>query len=51
MLNATALIAAIDDGSALRLGRKFAAWLGLVPRQATTGGKLKLLGTTKRGNK
>ena len=32
-------------------GRDLAAWLGLVPRQATTGGKPKLLGITKRGSK
>jgi transposase len=32
-------------------GRDLAAWLGLVPRQFTTGGKTKLLGISKRGNK
>ena len=32
-------------------GRDLAAWLGLVPRQFTTGGKPKLLGISKRGNK
>ena len=32
-------------------GRDLAAWLGLVPRQATTGGKPRLLGITKRGSK
>ena len=51
VLNATALIAAIGDGSAFRRGRDLGAWLGLVPRQHTTGGKPKLLGITKRGNK
>jgi transposase len=32
-------------------GRDLAAWLGLVPRQFTTGGKPKLLGISKRGNR
>jgi transposase len=50
-LNATALAAAIGDGAAFARGRDLAAWLGLVPRQATTGGKPKLLGISKRGNK
>ena len=51
VLTATALTAAIGDGSAFRRGRDLAAWLGLVPRQVTTGGRPKLLGITKRGNK
>jgi transposase len=51
VLNATALTAAIGDGSAFGRGRDLAAWLGLVPRQVTTGGRPKLLGITKRGNK
>jgi transposase len=50
-LNATALIAAVGDASTFGRGRDLAAWLGLVPRQHTTGGKPKLLGITKRGNK
>lgn len=49
-LNATALIAAIGTGETFRSARDLAAWLGLVPRQATTGGKPRLLGITKRGN-
>jgi transposase len=49
-LVATALIAAIGNGSAFIKGRAFAAWLGLVPRQHSTGGKAKLLGISKRGN-
>jgi transposase len=49
-LNATALIAAIGKGETFRSARDLAAWLGLVPRQATTGGKPRLLGITKRGN-
>ena len=51
VLNATALVAAIGDGSSFRRGRDLAAWLGLVPRQYTTGGRPRLLGISKRGNK
>ncbi len=51
VLNATALIAAVGDVAAFQRGRDLAAWLGLVPRQHTTGGKPKLLGISKRGNK
>lgn len=51
VLNATALVAAIGTGETFGRGRDLAAWLGLVPRQATTGGKPKLLGITKRGSK
>lgn len=50
-LNATALVAAIGNARTFARGRDLAAWLGLVPRQATTGGKPKLLGITKRGSK
>jgi transposase len=49
-LGATALIAAVSDASAFHNGRQFAAWLGLVPRQHTTGGKAYLLGISKRGD-
>src|SRR5262252_9963893 len=48
---ASALIAAIGKGETFERGRDLAAWLGLVPRQLTTGGKPKLLGISKRGNK
>lgn len=51
VLNATALVAAIGDARTFSRGRDLSAWLGLVPRQATTGGKPKLLGITKRGSK
>lgn len=50
-INATALVAAVGDGCAFARGRDMAAWLGLVPRQATTGGKPRLLGISKRGNR
>ncbi|MBZ5646610.1 MAG: IS110 family transposase [Acidobacteriia bacterium] len=49
-LVATAVVAAIGNGAAFGKGREFAAWLGLVPRQYSTGGKPKLLGISKRGN-
>ena len=48
-LNATALVAAVGSAATFDKGRDLAAWLGLVPRQATTGGRPKLLGITKRG--
>jgi transposase len=41
---------AIGSGAAFRKGREFAAWLGIVPRQHSTGGKAKLLGISKLGN-
>jgi transposase len=50
-LIASALIAAIGKGQAFEHGRDLSAWLGLVPRQVTTGGKPMLLGISKRGNK
>jgi transposase len=50
VLNATALVAAIGDGQSFARGRDLSAWLGLVPRQQTTGGKPRLKGITKRGN-
>lgn len=49
-VTATALIAAIGNGAAFRKGRDFAAWMGVVPREHSTGGKQKLLGISKRGN-
>lgn len=50
-LNATALVAAVGNAATFDKGRDLAAWLGLVPRQATTGGRPKLLGITKRGSR
>jgi transposase len=50
-LNATALVASIGDAATFARGRDLAAWLGLVPRQVTTGGKPRLVGITKRGDK
>ena len=48
---ASALIAAVGKAETFERGRDLAAWLGLVPRQFTTGGKTTLLGISKRGNK
>lgn len=50
VINATALLAAVGDGAAFSRGGALAAWLGLTPRQHSTGGKIKLLGIGKRGN-
>ncbi|MDF2179799.1 IS110 family transposase [Aliiglaciecola sp. CAU 1673] len=48
---ATAILAAIGKGEQFDTGRDFAAWLGLVPRQYSTGGKPKLGRISKKGNK
>ena len=50
-INATALAAAVGDARTFGRGRDLAAWLGLTPRQRTTGGKPRLLGISKRGNR
>jgi transposase len=50
VVNATALAASLGDGSAFRSGRQLAAWLGLVPRQNSTGGKARLGRITKQGD-
>ena len=50
LLSATALVAAIGDIHAFKNGRELAAWLGLVPRQHSTGGKATLMGISKRGD-
>lgn len=49
-LTATALVAAVNDATHFKNGRQLAAWLGLVPRQHSTGGKPHLLGISKRGD-
>jgi transposase len=49
-VSATALIAAIGDVAQSKNGRQLAAWLGLVPREHSTGGKPRLLGISTRGN-
>jgi transposase len=50
-LIASALVAAVPDASAFKNGRQFAAWLGLVPRQNSSGGKERLGGITKTGDR
>jgi len=50
-LVSTATVAAIGNGAAFGCGRDFAAWVGVVPRQYSTGGKQKRLGISKRGNR
>jgi transposase len=49
-VTATALVASIGNGAGFRRGRDLAAWVGMVPREYSTGGKQKLLGISKRGN-
>ena len=49
-LTASAVVATVADARTFRSGREFAAFLGLVPRQAGTGGRVKLLGISKRGD-
>ncbi len=48
---ATAFVAAVGDPLEFKNGRHFAAWLGLVPRQHSSGDRQQLLGITKRGDK
>ncbi|HLG19650.1 MAG TPA: IS110 family transposase [Bdellovibrionota bacterium] len=50
-LTATAILAAVGDPKVFRNGRQLSAWLGLVPRQHSSGGKDRLLGISKRGDK
>jgi transposase len=49
-LTATAMVASLGDGQAFQSGRQVSAWLGVVPRQASSGGKDRLLGISKRGD-
>lgn len=49
-LTASALVASVGDATVFRNGRQFAAWLGLVPHQNSSGGKTILLGISKRGD-
>ena len=50
LLSATAAVATMGDAKTFKSGREFAAFLGLVPRQSGTGGRVKLLGISKRGD-
>jgi transposase len=47
---ATAVLASVADATVFKNGRQFSAWLGLVPRQSSSGGKDLLLGISKRGD-
>jgi transposase len=49
-LTASALVASVGDAKVFHNGRQIAAWLGLVPRQSSSGGKTNLLGISKRGD-
>jgi transposase len=51
LLTATAAVATMGDANAFKSGREFAAWLGLVPGQNGTGGRVRLLGISKRGDR
>ena len=50
-ISATAIVSAVGDARQFASGRQFAAWLGLVPSQYSTGGKERLGGISKRGDK
>ena len=50
LLTATAAIATMGQSSAFKSGREFCAWLGLVPKQTGTGGKVRLQAISKRGD-
>ena len=50
LLSATAAIATMGEAKAFKSGREFCAWLGLVPKQRGTGGRVNLLGISKRGD-
>jgi transposase len=50
LLTATAAVASLGDATTFHSGRQFAAWLGLVPRQTGTGGRVRQLGLSKRGD-
>ena len=50
-VTATALVAAVGDRSCFKKGRQFAAWLGLAPKQRSSGGRARLFGISKRGDR
>lgn len=50
VLTATAAVATMGDAKSFRSGREFAAWIGLVPKQTGSGGKVTLLGISRRGD-
>jgi len=50
LLTATAVVASMGSPTAFKSAREFAAWIGLVPRQTGTGGRVRQLGISKRGD-
>ena len=50
-MTATALLAAVGNRQCFKNGRQFAAWLGLVPKQRSSGGRARLFGISKRGDR
>lgn len=50
LLTATAAVASMGEPKGLRSAREFAAWLGLVPKHTGTGGRIRMLGISKRGD-
>ena len=51
MIGATAIAASVPDAGVFKSGREFAAWIGLVPRQNSTGGKERLGAISKQGDR
>lgn len=51
VITATAIVATVSDIQAFRSGRQFAAWLGLVPKQNSSGNKIRLGGISKQGDR
>lgn len=51
VFSATALVATAGDATVFKNGRQFAAWLGLVPKQHSSGGRIRLAGISKRGDR
>lgn len=50
LLTATAAVASLGNATTFHSGRQFAAWLELIPRQTSTGGRVRQLGLSKRGD-
>jgi transposase len=51
VITASALVGTLSDPAAFRSGREFAAWVGLVPKQNSTGGKARLGPISKQGDR
>ena len=49
-ITASAIVASVGDAREFKNGRQMAAWMGLVPRQNSSGGKIRLMGISKRGD-